>query len=205
MTTKPISINLDKEGIARSLMLGRGAPKHLLRGKLEISEKSLQNCNHPAFRLLSPATQMGMLARTIANPLYGSYFMVIGTDHDEDLAEMVALAIMQSATNRSIASPETSARPLYSAIYGGNYDRLRQDPGYRSSIGQIGLLILTNMAINSTPPKIEVARDLLHMYASIPRILVVSGADPLAFAIDTLYRKPSRVLRLSRAPKHKRI
>jgi hypothetical protein len=140
------------------------------------------------------------LARAVESPVAGNYLMVIGTHHDEDLAEAVALGLMTRAMAVAAAAPGSVARPYYHAVYGGWKDKLRDDESFRSGIGRIGMLVLVNLADNSTPAKIEAARDLLHMHASTPRIVVVSGADPLAFAVERLRRRPSQVLHLGRSP-----
>jgi hypothetical protein len=119
--------------------------------------------------------------------------------HDENVAEAVAIGLMQAAMSKTLLRPSETPRPFLHPVYGGWKDRLRDDDKYREVVGRIGLLVINNLADNSTPAKLEAARDLLHMYSSIPRVLVVSGADPWAFSIDVLRRKPSRVLHVGRS------
>jgi hypothetical protein len=49
------------------------------------------------------------------------------------------------------------------------------------------MLILSNLAENSTNAKIEKARDLLERFPNIPRIVVCVGEDPISFASTKLY------------------
>lgn len=180
----------------RSLMASRGVPRHLLKGSVILEENGLSPCIHTAFKPIQAKVQMSQLRRSVENPTHGSYLLVIGSLYEEGTAEAVAVGIMQYAMQRAVTSPSESPRPFLHPVYGGWKDRLRDDEAYRSGIGRIGMLVLTNLADNSTPAKLEAARDLLHMYSSIPRVLVVAGTDPWAFSIDVLRRKPSRVLNI---------
>jgi len=49
------------------------------------------------------------------------------------------------------------------------------------------MLILSNLAENSTSVKIEKARDLIERFPNIPRIVVCCGEDPMSFASTKLY------------------
>ena len=207
MSRDVVRVDAAKSPQALTLMVSRGAPRYVLRyGTIEVGEHMLLPATHPSRRPITPQQQMSSLRRSIEAPTSGSWWMVVGTDHDEDLAMSVALGIMLRATIKNAESPSTCQRPLMWPLYGGTYDRLRDREDYRSGVGTVGLLILTNLAENSTREKLEKARDLLSMYASVPRILVVSGSDPLAFALDHLHSTPTRVLNLRRAANnHRRI
>lgn len=49
------------------------------------------------------------------------------------------------------------------------------------------LLVLSGLTPNSTQVKLEKARDLLEKHSNIPRIVVVSGEDPVTFFMTRLY------------------
>ena len=49
------------------------------------------------------------------------------------------------------------------------------------------MLILSNLAENSTNVKLEKAKDLIEKYPNIPRVVVCSGEDPISFAATKLY------------------
>lgn len=49
------------------------------------------------------------------------------------------------------------------------------------------LLVLSGLTPNSTPVKLEKARDLLERHNSIPRIVVVAGEDPITYFSTRLY------------------
>lgn len=201
--TAGVRINLNKLQGLHGLMVNRGAPRHLLRMEFALTENDLSSARNPIYRSVMVSTQLAHLRKTLAHPTYGSYWMLIGSEIDDKIAMGCALSIMQSATLQNIKEPHVGARPLMYPLYGGRWDRLRDDDAFRSGVGRIGLLVLTNLTADSTPEKIEKAVDLLHMYSNIPRVLVVSGMDPLEFAVTKLYRKPSRVLYIKkRAASH---
>ena len=49
------------------------------------------------------------------------------------------------------------------------------------------LLVITGLTPNSTPVKLEKARDLLEKHSNIPRIVVMAGEDPITFFMTRLY------------------
>ncbi len=49
------------------------------------------------------------------------------------------------------------------------------------------MLIISNLAENSTAVKIEKAKDLIEKYPNIPRIVVCAGEDPISFAATKLH------------------
>jgi len=194
MANDSIKIDLGKNPGLHGLMQNRGAPKHLLKASFNLTNRDVSPARHENFRTVMPSTQLLHLKKTLLHPTYGSYWMLIGTEMDGKAAMSCSLAIMLSATLKNIREPHMGARPLLWNLYGGRWDKLRDDEQFRSSMGRIGLLILANLSIDSTPEKIEKAVDLLHMYSSTPRVLVVSGCDPMRFAVEKLYQRPSRVL-----------
>lgn len=64
------------------------------------------------------------------------------------------------------------------SVYGNPTDELRDNKEMFNKIKGSSLLVLSNIAVNSTAMKIEKVRDLLNMYSSIPRIVCVGGMDP---------------------------
>jgi hypothetical protein len=49
------------------------------------------------------------------------------------------------------------------------------------------MLIISNLAENSTAMKIEKCKDLLEKFPNIPRVVVVAGTDPVSFAATQLH------------------
>jgi hypothetical protein len=81
-------------------------------------------------------------------------------------------------------------------LTGGWHDRLRD-----GADDQPSMLILSNVTVTSTNAKLEKLRDLLEMYAHIPRVVVVTGEDPLSFANTKLFLPVNHVLHLTTAKK----
>jgi hypothetical protein len=81
-------------------------------------------------------------------------------------------------------------------INGSWHDRLRD-----GADDQPSMLIVSNITVNSTNVKLEKLRDLLEMYSHIPRIVVVTGIDPVTFANTKLMMPVSNVLQLATARK----
>lgn len=67
------------------------------------------------------------------------------------------------------------------------------------SEASLSMLILSNLTPNSTATKLEKTRDLLEMYAGIPRIVVISGEDPITFFSRKLYYKVNSIFHHSAA------
>ena len=68
---------------------------------------------------------------------------------------------------------------------------LLTDDGVLASVSSSGLLIISNIAVNSTMMKIEKLRDIIDSYSHIPRIVVVGGIDPLTFSKTILHKQPN--------------
>ena len=68
----------------------------------------------------------------------------------------------------------------YSVTGGFKNDLLDNGP-------ELSMLVLSNLTVNSTSPKLEKARDLLVHYSNIPRIVVAAGEDPISFMTTKLH------------------
>lgn len=195
---KPIKIDLGKcTPVARSIMTGRGASRHSMRLSLTLDESAVLPSMHERRRAVPPTAQLAGFRRSWDSPS-GSWWMAIGSSRGEDLALAAAVGLMWRSAVRYAENPATNHRPLLWPLYGGSHDRLRDRDEFRSGIGDVGMLILTNLADNSSREKIEKCRDLLTMYADVPRVVTVAGCDPLTFAIEQLRMSPTRVLHLGR-------
>jgi hypothetical protein len=181
-------------GMVSNLLINRGA-RNIPRTPFVIDKAHLLPALHSKRAPVTPDVQFATLQRILRSPQDVSW-LVIGTTADETLAYNVALGIMLHCMLQSVQHPERIAQPLMWTLYGGPYDRLRDKEDVRVGIGNVGMLLLTNLAENSTREKLEKARDLLAMFSNIPRVLLVAGADPLTFALDQLHATPSQVLHL---------
>lgn len=189
--------------MARDMMISRGAGKSIFRSNLVLDSSIVLDANSER-RSVPIATQLSKYEKSWATPL-GSWLLVIGSDIDEDYSLTAAMGLMWQATIKHAQNPQSYARPYLWRLFGGSYDRLRQNDEFRSVIGNIGLLIMTNMAENATLDKIEKCRDLISIYDNIPKVVIVSGCDPLKFSTEKLYINPTRVLYLGRKAKSRQI
>ena len=189
---------------AKQLMVGRGAPKSMLRFSLTLDSNNVKNSEHARRQPISLSRQITQYTKSWEKP-YGAWLMVIGSDFDEDLAVVSALGLMYQSMSRHAKRPNECKQPYLWRLFGGSYDRLRQNDDFRNGVGGIGMLILTNLAENSTPDKIEKARDLIAMYPDIPKVVTVAGSDPLVFSLEKLHINPTRVLHLGRNRKVSQI
>lgn len=190
-----VRINLSKPPELLGLMTNRGAPRYLMKTKMSVTQSDVSPALTEGYKPVPPKMQLSYLRKSIARPGYGSWLFVIGSSGEDARARVAALAIMQAMMLASLSSGD---RPLWWPVYGGRWDRLRDEESWRTSLGRIGMLVISNVAENSTPEKLEKVVDLIHMYSNIPRVVIVDGADPLEFSVTRLHRRPSRVLFLRR-------
>lgn len=185
--------------MARAIMAARGASDRALDGTLDLKAgRTVASISHASRKTpVSAQVQIRQYDDAWKNPR-GSWLMVIGSIHDEDLAITAALGLMWQSTIKSAVDPRRFDRPFFWRVFGGSYDKLRQSEDFRVSIAKVGMLVLSNVAINSSPEKIEKIRDILSLYSEIPRIVTVVGCDPLTLAVDSLHMNPDRVLYLNR-------
>lgn len=137
---------------------------------------------------ISARKQIKALSSIFAHPLRGAPIIGIGSFPSDLRAKMLAVNIM----SLSMGAQENSAQsrrlrqkdyPLWHKVYGGFKDTIR-DNGLPDNPS---MLIISNVDVDSTAPKVEKVRDLLEMFPSIPRVVVVSGVDPMTFFATRLH------------------
>lgn len=197
-----VRINLAKPPELLGLMTSRGAPRYLMKTRVAITDSDVSPSVAEGYKPIPPKMQLSYLRKSIARPGYGSWLMVIGSAGEDARARVAALAVMQAAM---LASLSGSDRPLWWPVYGGRYDKLRDDESWRTSLGRVGMLVISNVAENSTPEKIEKVVDLIHMYSNVPRVVIVDGVDPLEFSVSRLHRRPSRVVYMRRRARMQQV
>jgi hypothetical protein len=189
--------------VAQEMLISRGANKQQFRFSLILDEVNILPTFHER-RSIPITTQLSKFKRSWNNPT-GSWFMIIGSEMDEDLCMTAATGLMWRSIVKHAENAYKHSRPYHWRLFGGNYDRLRQNDEFKSIIGGIGLLMLSNLAENSTIEKIEKCRDLIAMYPDIPKVVVVAGCNPLAFSIEKLHMNPNRVLHIGRKKQVRQI
>jgi len=136
---------------------------------------------------VSVKRQIAMLHSLFESPLRGSPIISIGSFPTDLRAKMLAVNIMDHAISfqdkaRSVRIAKKDY-PLWHKVYGGFKDTIRDD----GMTDNPSMLILSNVDVHSTNAKIEKVRDILEMYPNIPRVVIVSGCDPLEFFATRLH------------------
>jgi hypothetical protein len=135
-------------------------------------------------RAVGTAKQLKALESICTNPLRSSYVLGISSFPSDALAKALAIHIF----NQSMISWQRRHRPgrvlpIWHRVFGGFNDNLRDKPIEETP----SLLVLSNINEASSSYKLEKVRDILEKYSHIPRIVVLSGADPLTFFANKLY------------------
>lgn len=141
---------------------------------------------------ISTNTQHEYLDKILANPFHNAYLMCICSKPNDNLAKMLAAVVMNKAIKHYLQAirTENSSRskllrqrtlPIWHNVTGSFQDELRDRKELRPS-----MIVLSNITKDSSTIKREKIRDLLEIYSSIPRILVVAGGDPVTFFNEQL-------------------
>lgn len=126
----------------------------------------------------SVTRQIRSLDRLMNNPLNGNYIACIGGHPSDVRAKVIAANVMSRAIDLQMEGHRRGkAYPLWHRVYGGFADKLRDG----QELDPCSMLILTNVGMDSSQTKLEKLRDILEMYDSIPKIVVVNGCDPITF------------------------
>lgn len=116
--------------------------------------------------------QLEAIDRTLHDPYHAVYTMCISSDPSDSRAKLLGAAILAKAI-------QLGGKPVWHPVIGGYKDELRDN---RRHYKKMDLLIISNVPGNSsTDVKFEKVRDLLEIYHDVPRIVLTSGIDPLAF------------------------
>ncbi len=195
-----LKIALDKKNQAvKKQMMSKGLPKSIwsfssfrLEEKVSSFTSKVEGLKE---KRIEKAKQIETITRIITEPFLGPYVTCIsGVPHDVH-AKLLGAYIMMKAThmqmNKDSLEPKVQRKlkdkgfPLWHNLYGGFDNPLVAKEG--SSAFKPSMLILSNVTMDSTAPKIEKLRDILEAYSSIPRIVIASGTDPLTLFHSRLY------------------
>ena len=128
-----------------------------------------------AERIIEPSTQyksLDMFTADVNKPMiYG-----VGSSPDDTIARTFAAYLVMLHLQTT-----AYANVVWESLYGGFQNKLL-DSEQRPT-----MLVLSNLAPNSTNQKLEKAKDLIDKFDDIPRVIVVSGLDPLSFLSTRLY------------------
>ena len=127
-------------------------------------------------KIIESSVQIESLEQFKANPAAPMIYVIAGNPDDSKAKYFAAyLAYLHKL------KLATRADVHWEAIFGGFDNSL-----IKKDI-EPSMLIISNLAENSTAVKIEKAKDLLERWPNIPRIVVCAGEDPISFAATKLY------------------
>lgn len=186
-------------------LVQRGLPRDIVRHRDF-------NTEHHAYTIMSASENMRVIKvnksvqlqeydEVLRRPFSSPYLYIISSGPNDAKAKQAAAHIMEVATAGQLAgkfpkSTRGKTSPRWHVVNGSFRDDLRDKNNDDPS-----MLIISNVTSDSTNVKIEKVRDLLEQFNGIPRILVISGEDPITFANRKLYMSVNPVMQLHTARK----
>lgn len=128
-------------------------------------------------KFIEPTVQDQSLVQFIQKPtrpmIYG-----VGGNPDDTKAKLFAAYLMQ----RHCKKLGSDANPWWIGLTGG-FDNQWLD----TNRARPTMIVMCGLTPQSTNQKLEKARDIIECYDTVPRIVVVAGADPLSFLASRLH------------------
>lgn len=154
-------------------------------------------------RRVKKAVQLQHYEDLLETPLGRPYVYVIASNPNDAKASLAAAMVLERAVLQHMSgnAPRHKQLPIWHRVYGNYFDKLRDAERNEAPRPNPSLLILSNIAVDSTAAKIELVRDLLVKFDDTPRILVVTGTDPISFMNQKLRLSLTHCLNLSTAHK----
>jgi hypothetical protein len=135
--------------------------------------------------------QLDAFEQALTEPLDKPGTWIIGSKATELRARAATLTLFRAALNQYRKNGDSNfSYPLWHIVFGGYKDTLR-DASIRDNTC---FLVIDNVAINSTSDKVEKIRDLIAMYPNIPKVVIVSGANPIQYSQEVLHVSISGLL-----------
>ena len=128
---------------------------------------------------IDPVVQENSLKRFMTDPLNPGVYCVTGNPNDKKAKYFAAFLVsLHMAALRS-------HRVAWEPLYGGFKNRLMDADGDGADAPT--MIVLTNLAPNSTNVKFEKAKDIIERFQTIPIVVVGSGCDPYTLMCANLY------------------
>jgi hypothetical protein len=128
-------------------------------------------------KFIEPTVQDASLVRFLRKPHAPMIYGVAGNP-DDTKAKLFA-AYLLAAHCKALRG---DANPWWINLVGGFDNQWLDDTRSRPS-----MIVMCNLTPQSTNQKLEKARDIIESYPNVPRVVVVAGADPLAFLAGRLH------------------
>ncbi len=136
-------------------------------------------------RTIRVSKQLSSLETIAADPTRGHYTLGISSFPSDTSAKQLALYLMIKAVTKQFEKNSRHFYPLWHKLYGFPKDKLRDAELPKEKLPSI--LIVSNITKDISQMKLEKLRDLLEMYCSIPKIVVMGGIDPITFFSTKLH------------------
>lgn len=184
LTLKPLSEDRKK------LLYSRGVPRaDMIHGRehFDVAENLVKyETDIPGMqpKVVSAAKQLKALTSLLENPIRSTYCIGISSYPSDLLAKHTAVHVFNTAlTSWQKRHKPGRTMPVWHRVFGGLNDTLRD----KQADDIPSLLVLSNINEASSAYKLEKVRDLLEKYSHVPRIVVLSGKDPITFFGTRLY------------------
>lgn len=177
------TIKLPDNQVLVKTLVNRGLPRELFRAQpfvLNEHVRSIRFSEEDKVIRISRDKQLEHMQVAVSSGLKQPYTMVIASNPNDQRAKLCAAYVMAQAVKLKLTTVGIKMGmelPMWHWVSGSFADKLRDNPGDHKP----SMLVLSNIMIDSTNVKLEKVRDLLHQFADIPRIVVVTGCDPVAF------------------------
>jgi hypothetical protein len=170
----PIRIEVPKDGLVSRVIPGSVWRCPAFKWKPEPFATSSDELNE---KFIEPSVQDASLVRFLKKPTTPMIYGVSG--NPDDMKAKLFAAYLLHAHGTALKG---DANPWWVTLTGG-FD----NPWIDGSKSRPTLIVLSNLTPQSTNQKLEKARDIIETYPDVPRIIVVAGADPLAFLAGRLH------------------
>lgn len=115
--------------------------------------------------------------KLIQDPITKHPIVCISSAVTDMRAKFLGLSLMNASIDFLRGRKTGKALPIWHKLFGGYSDVLRDAKERRN----YGMIVLSNVAHDSTAMKLEKLRDLLEMYDNSTRVVVINGSDPISF------------------------
>lgn len=128
-------------------------------------------------RIIAASAQQDSLNQFEEDPRQPMVYVVTG--NPDDVRALYFAAYLAQIHKRYVQNATIVWEPVYASW---------DNPGLKySGLREPSMIVLTNLAENSTNFKLERAKDMMARWPSIPRVIVAAGEDPISFGSTKLH------------------
>jgi len=127
-------------------------------------------------KIIEASVQEQSLERWVLNPKAPMTYIVAGSPDDE-VAKYFAAYLVDVHRQRLGVNSDVVWEPVFNGY----------DNPILKSVTQPSLIVLSNLSVKSNHLKYDKAKDVIERFATIPKIVIVAGEDPISFAAQRLH------------------